>query len=223
MQKLILPIDDADITAGYLSQKYYTQFGYHHYGVDIVSKVGDTAVRSMGRGTVIAAGLDGSVGDKSGLGYVIVIRYNEVDVLTKTNPVNLIATFCHLERNSIRVKANDAVNTGDIIANYGNTGGSTTGPHLHLQFDTDTNYPLHMYGISAMGHLILKKGTIDSTVNPYSVLNIGPNQSARTKYSNWAEDYSRLRYSSYDYFEQLQQTVEELYDIIEEMREYYNG
>ena len=37
-QKLILPINQARITAGYKNANYRKQFGYTHYGIDMTDK-----------------------------------------------------------------------------------------------------------------------------------------------------------------------------------------
>lgn len=46
---------------------------------------------------------------------------------------NLFAMFAHLQNGSVRVKVDQEVATGDVIANVGHSGNSTA-PHLHFQF-----------------------------------------------------------------------------------------
>ncbi|HEU4624999.1 MAG TPA: M23 family metallopeptidase [Steroidobacteraceae bacterium] len=42
------------------------------------------------------------------------------------------AFYEHLQHGSVRVKAGDRVNAGDVIARLGNSGSSSSGPHLHF-------------------------------------------------------------------------------------------
>ena len=77
-QLLFLPIPKMGITAGYKNAKYQKQFKFGHFGIDAISEVGDRTVYALGDGEVLAAGLDGTAGDYSGLGWITVIRYNQV-------------------------------------------------------------------------------------------------------------------------------------------------
>ena len=58
---------------------------------------------------------------------------------------NCFATYGHLQRGSIRVRAGDHVHRGDVLALLGNSGNST-GAHLHLQL-TDRNSVLQSQGV----------------------------------------------------------------------------
>ncbi len=197
-QLLTLPILRMAITAGYKNAKYKAQFGFGHYGIDAVSETGNREVCALGTGTVLAAGLDGTAGDYSGLGWVTVIRYDKVYLPGTGEVWDLIATTFHHEPHSVKVKAGDKVVAGMVIAQYGNTGGTTQpdgspmGAHLHLQLDTDAAYPLYCSGISGKGSRLLKRGTADSTVNPYQALVVGEGQRAYTREAGWAEDWAKL-------------------------------
>lgn len=175
-QKLILPIADMRLTAAYKNEAYRAYFGFSHYGVDCTSKSGNTALYALGNGRVIAAGLDGTKGEKSGLGYVAVVVYPNCEVRGRDVPCDLVCTYFHM-REMPAVKAGDTVSAATLLGHYGNTGGNTTGAHLHIQFDTDTGYPLHCAGIGAANSQILKAGTVDSTVDPLDVLYLGEGQS----------------------------------------------
>lgn len=198
VQLLTLPIQRMAITAGYKNAKYLSRFGFGHYGVDAVSETGIREVYALGNGTVLAAGLDGTAGDYSGLGWVTVIRYDKVYIPGTGKVRNLIVTTFHHEPHSVKVKAGDKVTAQTVLARYGNTGGTTQpdgsrmGAHLHLQLDTDTVYPLHCTGISGKGSKLLKRGTSDSTVNPYQALVVGEGQRVYTRDAGWAEDWSKL-------------------------------
>ena len=58
---------------------------------------------------------------------------------------NLVVTYAHLQRGSIKVRAGNHVHLGDVLALLGNSG-NTTGAHLHLQV-TDRNSVLESEGI----------------------------------------------------------------------------
>ncbi len=198
-QLLTLPIDACVITAGYKNQLYAKQFGFGHFGVDMVSADGAKTVYALGDGEVIAAGLDGTAGDYSGLGWVTVIRYDNVYIPGQNRVADLIATTMHHVPGSLLVAAGDQVTAGSAIGDYGNTGGTKVNggpmaPHLHLQFDTDVNYPLYCSGISGKGSRILRRGTSDSTVNPYHVLTRYETQAqtCRDRKDGWAEDWDKL-------------------------------
>ena len=197
-QLLTLPIQRMAATAGWKNAKYLARFGFAHYGIDAVSETGAREVYALGNGTVLAAGLDGTAGDYSGLGWVTVIRYDKVYLPGTGEVRDLIATTFHHEPHSVKVKVGDKVVAGMVIAQYGNTGGTTQpdgsrmGAHLHLQLDADTAYPLYCSGISGKGSRLLKRGTADSTVNPYQALVVGEGQRVYTRDAGWAEDWAKL-------------------------------
>lgn len=200
-QLLVLPINRTVVTAGYKNAAYERQMGFPHYGVDSYSEAGDATVYAMGEGTVVAAGLDGTDGDYSGMGWVTVIRYNGVYLPAMDRVQDLVATTFHHQAGSLRVKEGDRVTKDTVIGRYGNTGGTTVGGkrmgiHLHLQLDVDVAHPLHCYGISGRTSRILKGGTVDSTLNPFQVLtrkDSSPDrQTIILQSAGWAEDWSKL-------------------------------
>ena len=89
------------------------------------------------------------------------------------NTTSLACRMFHLD--SIAVKAGQTVKRGDVLGVYGNTGANTSGPHLHVEFDTDVQYPQYAVGIKASGNII-KKGTKDTTADPSKVWYVGPGQ-----------------------------------------------
>lgn len=178
-QKLILPMKYMKVTCGYKNAAYYKEFKFGHYGMDIVNLRGDTKVYALGKGKVEAAGWDGPKtnlrGAGAGCGYVVVIRYDNVLPNNSKKPINVVCTYMHLAEMPL-VKTGDTVTSKTLIGNYGQTGRYPTGPHLHIQFDADTNYPLYCYG-SGTEHKLLKKGTADSTIDPLDILHKGTGQS----------------------------------------------
>jgi murein DD-endopeptidase MepM/ murein hydrolase activator NlpD len=188
MQKLVLPLNNFKPTAGYKNPQYENSWGYPHYGIDCGNPTKNRKLYSMGRGTVVAAGLDGlngkTTGPGSGCGYCLVIIYKGCYNHVTGETQDLVCTYMHMA-NLPAVKAGDRVIKGTYLGDYGNTGASTSGPHLHIQFDTDTRNPLCCTGLSSKGHNLLKRGKIDSTVNPCEIFHIGTGQTVTTLNSKW--------------------------------------
>ncbi len=148
---------------------------------------------ALGDGEVIAAGQDGPTltGNLSRLGMVTVIVYR--DVLCNDGKVRdlTVRTYHHA---SVAVKAGDKVRRGQVIAQYGNTGANTSGPHLHIELDADTKYPTLAPGVSVTtsNRIINTKaeyakagGLSDSTINPAKVWFIGEGQSIVNASGGW--------------------------------------
>lgn len=161
-QKLILPINKCRITAGYKNSNYAKEFGYTHYGVDMTDKDRkDYTVYASGKGKVSHAGFN-----KSG-GNVVVIIYRDCQ-LPNGDTRDIVLRYFHLK--SIKVKVGQNVNKDTIIGLYGNTGYSS-GAHLHLEADTDVNYPNYTPQIASVSsNEVLKKGVASTMLNPVEVL-----------------------------------------------------
>jgi len=86
----------------------------NHFGVDIVSNKGETVLSIMD-GTVIFAGWTVETG------YTLMIQHSS----------DLISTYKH--NSNLLKKAGDKISAGEAIANVGNSGELTTGPHLHFE------------------------------------------------------------------------------------------
>jgi len=97
---------------GFVVKKYLE--AESHFGVDIVSKPGET-VLSILSGTVIFSGWTVETG------YVIMIQHAN----------NIISAYKH--NSKLLKKAGDHIEAGEAIANIGNSGELTTGPHLHFE------------------------------------------------------------------------------------------
>jgi murein DD-endopeptidase MepM/ murein hydrolase activator NlpD len=97
---------------GFLSRNFTPENG--HMGVDFVVKIG-TPVYATANGFVIFA--DYTVKD----GYMMIISH----------PGNYISVYKHCS--SLMKKERENVVQGELIALSGNTGGITTGPHLHFE------------------------------------------------------------------------------------------
>ena len=97
---------------GTLSQGFDTRL--KHYAVDIVAPKG-TPVKSVANGTVLFAEWT------SQTGYVIIIKHQD----------DLTSVYKH--NGSLSKSQGDLVRAGEVIAEVGNTGELTTGPHLHFE------------------------------------------------------------------------------------------
>ena len=161
-QRLILPINKCRITAGYKNTNYAKEFGYTHYGVDMTDKDRkDYTLYASGKGIVSHAGYNSSGGN------VVVIIYRDCE-LPIGGTRDIVLRYFHLK--SIKVKVGQKVNKDTIIGLYGNTGYSS-GAHLHLEVDTDVNYPNYTPQIATgASNSVLKKGVASTMLNPTSVL-----------------------------------------------------
>ena len=179
-QKLILPLNQCCVNAGYQMPAYASRWGFSHYGIDLGNPDKQRTVYSPGDGTVIACGMDGMTASQR-LGNAIVLVFPDVERNDGKN-TSLACRMYHLE--SIAVIPGQTVKQGDVLGVYGNTGANTSGPHLHVEFDTDVTYPQYAVGIKSSGRVI-KKGTIDSTVDPSKVWYLGQGQTIR---DGWGGD-----------------------------------
>lgn len=182
MQKLLIPFIDCSMIAGYKTEIYLNEHGYEHYGIDIGTYQGtlfeNHNIYGSGNGTVVSAGWD------SKLGGAICVRYNEVYNHKTGETIDIIARYMHLKK--VNVKTGDNVTIETILGEEGKEG--TSNYHLHLEFDTDINYPRYTPQVSyGLSYWINNKYTVDSTVNPSEFLY----QSNERKLhdTNWVEGW----------------------------------
>lgn len=86
----------------------------NHFGIDIAA-ISDEVIKATYRGTVISSAYTIENG------YTIIIQHKS----------NLISVYKHAK--SSLVKEGERVATGQIIANYGDSGENSSGPHLHFE------------------------------------------------------------------------------------------
>lgn len=134
MQKLILPINKARLTASYKNEAYYKKFGFHHYGIDLCDAVApfDRTVWGMGNGEIIDTGWDSCFGN------YVVVKYGDAYNNKTSKSSDLIIRLFHF--NSVNVKNGDKITKDTKFGEYGDTGSYAEGKHLHLEVDTDTKY-----------------------------------------------------------------------------------
>lgn len=158
-QRLILPINSMRLTAGYKNANYRKQFGYSHYGIDMTDKAkSDKTVWGSGDGRVTHCGWHPSGGN------VVVVVYRDCE-LTNGQVRDLAVRYYHLEK--INVKVGQKITKDSRLGLYGNTGASS-GAHLHIEIDTDVQYPNYTPQTSKSND-VLKAGS-DSTINPVTAL-----------------------------------------------------
>ena len=87
-----------------------------HGGVDLKAARG-SSVHAIANGKVKKIGWD-----PKGYGRYIIIEHDQ----------KYESLYAHLEKDGVRVKVKQDIKENDIIATFGNTGGST-GPHLHIE------------------------------------------------------------------------------------------
>ena len=184
-------------TAGYKNKKYVKEWGFAHYGIDCVSASKNRALYGLGDGVVFDAGLDGlngkTTGKGSGCGYCLIVIYKDCYNWIFDKGFDATVTYMHLAEMP-KVKKGDKVTADTLLGYYGNTGAKTSGPHLHVQFDTDIKYPRYCQGITKKGHNFLKQGKVDSTMNPAYFFHRGAGQSVKVGNSEWyeKEDFANI-------------------------------
>ena len=165
-QKLILPINNMRVTAGYKNAKY-SQLVLNglrmgtHYGLDCV---GSSTIYASGNGTVLLAGKD------SVLGNVVAVKYENAYNHKTGKSGAVVLRYHHLA--SIGVKVGNKVTKDTKIGIMGATGKYTAGVHLHLEADSDATHYQYTPTLSVNTNL-MKAGTRgegDTTFNPAEVL-----------------------------------------------------
>lgn len=144
-QKLILPINKAKLTASWKTTAYKNKFGYVHYGCDIVSTLYQRTVYASGDGVVVGCGLDNVVGN------VVAVKYTGAVNHVSDKVQDIVIRYFHLA--SISVKPGQKVNKDVVLGQYGNTGMLVMSPHLHIEADTDTGYPLYSPTVYSSNYL----------------------------------------------------------------------
>lgn len=165
-QFLLLPLNKAQLTAGYKNAQYKKKFGFTHFGIDLSnSPSDDRTLWGMGEGIVKACGYDNIFGN------VVVIVYKEVYMPYTKKVQDVTVRLYHMA--SIFVKEGQKVTTATKLGIMGNTGKYSTGAHVHVEIDSDTKMPEYAPGLAKSSNII-KKG-VDTTIKPSNVLYIKPN------------------------------------------------
>lgn len=177
-QRLTLPMNRCILLASYKNTQYYRQFGYHHYGVDILGE-GSQEIFSCGDGVVFSAGNDVRFGNS------VVLVYRNVEG-NNGKFYDIACRMYHLS--DIHVITGQQVKRGSPIGTAGNTGlPKSRGPrsiHLHIEFDTGIDLPHYAFGAKSGGNII-KKAAEDSSINPSEIWFTGEGQMIRGNRQGW--------------------------------------
>lgn len=167
IEKAIMPLNNARITAGYKNAAYEKAMKFKHYGIDMADlKRADTSVYAPFKMKIVKAGNDNVMGIT-----LIGVSVNPIDIHhgPKKGFSRLVVRMAHLAK--VHVKEGDVVSPEDKkIADYGMTGVHGNSPHLHVELDTDINYAVYSPTLARSSN-IWKAGT-DSTVNPMDVFKV---------------------------------------------------
>ena len=195
MQKLINPINKACLTASIDTKAYTARFGFRHYGTDMVSTERDKdgkvvdSVWGLGNGTVLATGYD------TACGWVLAILYPEAYNHRTSKVESIVVRHFHLK--TIYVRVNQKVTKDTKIGKYGHTGKyAGTGPHLHLEADTDTAHPLYTPTVKASDFL---RGTLQKAFPYDSPQNTVRNIMDYLHYKTSAKDYQSYTTANNEY------------------------
>ncbi|MCT4787456.1 M23 family metallopeptidase [Exiguobacterium aestuarii] len=167
IEKAILPLNNARITAGFKNESYFKRMGFEHFGTDMADlKRKDFAVYAPFKMKIVAVGYDNVMG-----GSIIATSVNPIDVHygPEKGAHHLTVRMAHLDK--MYVKVGEIVAPEDSkIADYGNTGKYPIGSHLHIEIDTDVEYPRYSPTLSGSSN-IWEAGT-DTTINPMDVFKV---------------------------------------------------
>lgn len=169
-QKLFTPYVNTVISASYKHPTYTIKEGTVHYGVDFF---GDGQVNLYASGDGIVVGKNPNM---QYLGNVLAVQYNNVVKHNNTILPAVVFRYCHLA--SYNVSVGDHVNSNTCLAVTGMTGQHVTGVHVHIEADTDTQYPLGTPSEPSTG------GNDLTMFNPIEVLYLDSNQSYNTYYQD---------------------------------------
>lgn len=158
-QILAMPLNNSTVTVCYkrYAPNYYKLgAGPVHYGVDFTGTSNTTRPREFfasGNGVVLGINLNAN----QTVGRWVIVKYPDVEGFG-----DVVVRYFHL--NSIYVDVGDQVTLNTKIGQYGSTGRYSTGPHLHVEVDTDTVYWNYTPTISSSRYAgALRAGIRDAT------------------------------------------------------------
>lgn len=173
-QKLALPINNCTITAMYKDDsnpayKHEWDPG-GHFGLDMVGS--PNPFYASGDGKVVGVGGTST----SGVGFWVAIKYDNVFKWSMTSTAlstvsSIIMRYFHLAQKPA-LSVGQSVTMDTKIGTYGKTGALSMAAHLHIEVDTDVNYPTYTPTLTgAAGGLSAGiRGSGDTTFDPCSIL-----------------------------------------------------
>lgn len=187
-QKLALPINKCNITVMFKEDSPgYAHDWYPpcHFGMDMTGTV--NPFYASGVGKVVGVGGAATVG----VGFWAAIQYDNVykwsmSSSSLTTLSSVIVRYFHLAAKPA-LTVGQSVSLATKIGTYSNTGSAKMNAHLHVEVDTDVNYPLYTPTLegAAGGLYAGTRGTGDTTIDPSSVFFIKTS----------ADEYQALSYS----------------------------
>jgi Peptidase family M23 len=118
-------------------------------------------VLAVADGVIAAASDDLHDGSPSGATGQMPLENDSGNYVTLDLGGGRYAFYEHLKRGTIRVKAGDQVKSGDVIGLLGNSGSSSSGPHLHFHV-ADANATLAAEGLPYMFKRFTVVGAFES-------------------------------------------------------------
>lgn len=174
MQKAILPLRDARVTAGWHSIPYLRKMGFKHFGLDMAdlrrTNINIVAPFDM---KIIAYGNDTLMGKT-----IIAVSVHKIDIHSGRykGERQLTVRMAHLSSIGLDIKKGAVIKQGEYIGRYGSTGRYGGSPHLHVELDVDVKYPTYSPTLGGNSN-IWKRGVGDSTINPMDAFKVGDGQS----------------------------------------------
>lgn len=170
IQKAILPLNRARVTAGYKNATYRAEMGFSHYGVDMTdADRANLEIIAPFDMIIIASGWDNLMGNT-----IIAKSVNDVDIHNGAykGAQKLAIRMAHLSK--ILVSNGQTIKKGTVIGHYGSTGKYGGSPHLHVEIDRDEAYPTYSPTLSGVSNIW--KGGTDTTIHPMDVFKVGTEQ-----------------------------------------------
>ena len=191
MQKAILPLRNARVTAGWHSLPYLRQMGFKHFGMDMAdltrANLNIVAPFDM---KIVAYGDDTLMGKT-----IIAVSVHPIDIhYGKAKGTRRVTVrMAHLSAIGRDVKKGAVIAQGSYIGRYGSTGKYGGSPHLHVELDTDIQYPTQSPTLGGSSNIWKAKRT-DTTINPMDCFKVGDNQTLSYSIAsgNWVlkQDYT---------------------------------
>lgn len=167
IEKAILPLNHARVTAGYKNPSYAKKMGFKHYGIDMADRSRECVdVYAPFKMKIVKVGDDNVMGKT-----LIAVSIHSIDVHNgpKKGSRPLTLRLAHLAK--VHVEEGDVVvPEGAKIADYGSTGIHGNSPHLHVELDTDVKHPTYSPTLARSSN-IWKAGK-DTTINPMDVFKV---------------------------------------------------
>ena len=169
-QLLIFPIDSGFISTGYRNPVYFEIMGFPHFGLD-VTPVGGARADVLASGEGVVLGTEFRTGS---LGYIAVIRYDDVFIPETGEVICLIARYYHMA--SLVVGEGEVLYQGQVIGSI--DGRHEYYTHIHIELDANIGQPFHTPQVAeASSDMLYRQGaTGEQMINPLYVLAVGAGQ-----------------------------------------------